>query len=253
MRILYILGSTRSGTSALRNAITTTRFAGYGEGHLVPLLKDYLEATRKHKTDGLGASEAGTGIHQLRRDVFLRHIFHGYERYLVGQLKSEDVLDKTPTVEPIRMVPQLARYHAKALFVHCSRRHVDNVLSKLRKFPDITLERACREWAGCHVAWLENRLELGDNKLELENRELATEPDTVAERLGSYLELDTEEIEAIADKLSNGRPEQTSDRDVGDFVPIEETGWSEEEQDLVRSICGPVGARLGYGFDRFWA
>ena len=36
--ILYILGSTRSGTSALRNAIAGTRYKGFGEGHLVPIL-----------------------------------------------------------------------------------------------------------------------------------------------------------------------------------------------------------------------
>lgn len=253
MRILYILGSTRSGTSALRNAIARTRFAGYGEGHMAPFLHDLFDRLEFHRTQGLGADVKGTGLSHVRRDVLLRHLVHGYERYLVGELKSEDVLDKTPTVDPIRLAPQLNRYHEAPLFVFCARRHVDNVLSKMRKFPDTNFEKACREWAGCNETWLNVRQQLDGNALELEHRQLATEPESVAHKLADYLVLDAPETATLASQLAHGRPEQTSDRDISDFTAIGDTGWTRAQQNMIRQICGPVGARLGYGFETFSA
>ena len=46
-RMLYVLGSTRSGTSALRNAITRTRYKGYGEGHMEPMLAEIIAKPMK--------------------------------------------------------------------------------------------------------------------------------------------------------------------------------------------------------------
>ena len=111
VEIVYILGSTRSGTSALRNGLGETRFSGYGEGHLTPILKDIVTSVYHHKEDGVGAGVPGNGMFQLRENVLLRHLFHGYEQYLVKQVGTQSLMDKTPTISPILAAPQLNLFH----------------------------------------------------------------------------------------------------------------------------------------------
>lgn len=252
MKIAYILGSTRSGTSALRNAIAATRFKGYGEGHLAPVLQALLDNVRALKANGIGTDVQGTGLNQLRVDVLLRHFFHGYERYLSKQFSSEFIVDKTPTVVPIQLAPDLRRYHAQARFIYCARRHVDNIHSKLRKFPDQSLEQHCREWAGCNAAWLDVRDRLEGDSLFIEFHDLTHEPERTAREIGRFLELDPAETDIIAGRLAKDRPEQTTPRDITRFLRLSESEWTAQERDMIRDICGPVGREFGYGFEEYF-
>lgn len=252
MRIAYILGSTRSGTSALRNAIAATRFKGYGEGHLAPLLDALIDNVRSRKTKGLGADVQGTGLNQMRVDVLLRHFFHGYERYLTKQLNSEFIVDKTPTVVPIQLAPDLRRYHADARFIYCARRHVDNIQSKLRKFPDQTLEQHCSEWSGCNAAWLDVRDRLQGDSLFIEYHDLTHDPARIAQEIAGFLDLPETEAKIIANRLQD-RPEQTTPREITQFLRLSQSGWSVEERDTLRRLCAPAGRQLGYDFEDYFA
>ncbi len=155
--ILYILGSTRSGTSALRNAIAGTRYKGYGEGHLVPILSEIIGSVRRNGKAGLGVDVPGNGLSGLKADDLIKALFAGYEEYLSDQLHATHIVDKTPTIAPILATPDLAAYHSNAKFIHCSRRHLDNIQSKVTKFPDKSLENHAREWTDCHQAWFAAR------------------------------------------------------------------------------------------------
>lgn len=253
MQILYILGSTRSGTSALRNAMATTRFAGYGEGHLVPLLSDVLEIIETQSARGTGAKVEGTGLFNLKPNVLIRHFFHGYERYLVSQLKSEFIIDKTPTIDPIHLAPQLNMYHANVRFIYCVRRHVDNIQSKRKKFADHPFLAHCREWTACHEAWLKAKPAMNENFLEIDFYDLATNPSGVAQDIGRYLELDAQDIENLETYLLNSRPEAKANRDLTQFLKLSELDWDAEDKTAFKRICGPVGQAQGYGFESYFA
>jgi len=253
--MLYILGSTRSGTSALRNAIAETRYRGFGEGHLVPMLVDMIDTVRREKRTGIGHDVSGTGLHHLDPDALLRALFDGYERHLADELECSHILDKTPTVAPIRAAPDLATYHGDAKFIYCARRHVDNVQSKLVKFPEKRLEQHAEEWAACHAAWVDARARLdaqGQDYLELDFFDLATDCEGVAARIGAYLALDRDETDGIARYLTSQRPQAEPGRDLTRFLRLSDLPWSEEQKALFRTIASPVGATLGYGFESYW-
>lgn len=253
--ILYILGSTRSGTSALRNAIAETRYRGHGEGHLVPMLVDMIDTVRSAKRTGIGHDVFGTGLHHLDPDALIRELFAGYERYLAEEFACSHILDKTPTITPIRAAPELAAYHRNAKFLYCSRRHVDNIQSKLRKFPEVALEEHAREWAHCHAAWINTRARLdaqGQDYLELDFFDLATDCAAVAARIGGYLGLDSDETAGIARYLSSQRPQAEQGRDLTRYLRLSEIAWSDEQKGRFREIVAPVGATLGYGFETYW-
>jgi len=252
VKVTYILGSTRSGTSALRNALGETRYSGYGEGHLTPILGDILATVRRHREEGLGAKVPGNGLFMMRENVMIRHLFHGYERYLMTEIGSEWIMDKTPTISPILLAPELNVFHQEVTFLHCARRHVDNVQSKIKKFPDRTLEQHCQEWAACNQAWLQVRDRLQGNYLDFDFYDLATNPEATAQKIGTYLGLDAEEIGKMSAYLVSQRPQAEATRDVTKFLTLDDTGWSDEEKETFVRICEPVGQRLGYGMEEYW-
>ncbi|WP_226583449.1 sulfotransferase [Acuticoccus sediminis] len=253
IEVVYVLGSTRSGTSALRNALATTRFHGYGEGHLVPLLMDIISAVRRQGREGMGASVPGNGLKELRAPKLLRHLFRGYEAYLSEQLRSRHVIDKTPTIVPIEASPLLNTLHTAPRFIYCSRRHVDNVRSKLKKFPGRTVEQHAREWTGCSQAWQRVREELDGNFLALDFYDVATDPAGTGERIGHYLGLEAAEVASLSAYLTSQRPESVPGRDLTDFHRLSEMEWSAAEKEALMSICGPMGTELGYGWESYWA
>lgn len=253
IEVLYILGSTRSGTSALRNAVGKTRYKGYGEGHLVPILDDIARTVRTHRIDGLGARTPGNGLFELRENVLLRHLFHGYEGYLSSVLGSNTIMDKTPTITPIRFAPDLNRFHQAPRFIHCARRHVDNIQSKLKKFPERNLEGHSQEWAACNLAWLEVKEQLEGNYVAFDFYDLVTDQVGTTARIASYLGLDEAETAAMNEYLVSQRPQGASDRDLTQFLKLSDMSWSQEEKQRFMDICGPVGERLGYGFESYFA
>jgi hypothetical protein len=81
--ILYILGSTRSGTSALRNAIAGTRYKGYGEGHLVPILSEIIASVRRNGQIRSGRQCAGQRPVRPKAGcgrLMIRALVAGYEQ-----------------------------------------------------------------------------------------------------------------------------------------------------------------------------
>lgn len=252
IEVLYILGSTRSGTSALRNALSSTRFKGFGEGHLVPILDDLVRTVRTHRLEGLGARTPGNGLFELRENVLIRHLFHGYESYLVSVLGSQAIMDKTPTIVPIRFAPDLNQFHQAPRFIHCSRRHVDNIQSKLKKFPDRTVQQHCQEWAACNATWLEVSERLDGNFIAFDFYDLVTDQTGISQRIGDYLDLAHNEVIAVTQYLISQRPQGATDRDLTNFLKLSEMPWSDEEKADFVEICGPVGERLGYGLETYY-
>ncbi len=253
--VLYILGSTRSGTSALRNAIAGTRYKGYGEGHLVPILSEIIASVRRNGQSGIGANVPGNGLSGLKADELIRALIAGYEAYLSDQWKANHIVDKTPTIAPILAAPDLATYHSDAKFIHCSRRHVDNIQSKVKKFPDQSLENHAREWTDCHQAWFASRQRLedmGQDFLEINFHEMAADPAAAANKIGAYLDFEAEETAYVENYLLSQRPQANKDRDLTQFLKLSDMHWSETDKRRFIEITSHVGRTLGYGLERYF-
>lgn len=253
VEMLYILGTTRSGTSALRLAFKGTRFRGYGEGHLVPILTGIANLVETQHRACIEEGLRGNGLYRLDEDMLMRELILGYERYLAAHLRATSIIDKTPKVAPIRAAPFLNRFHSKARFIHCSRRHVDNIQSKLKKFPSATLEQHCTSWAQSQKHWLKAKQSLEGNFLEIEFLDLVTDQAGVSARIGAYLELEPAEVGKIATYLINERPQTEADRDLTRYLKLSELGWSDADRATFLAVCGPVGERLGYGLETYHA
>src|SRR5579862_8917444 len=97
--VVFVLGSTRSGTSAVRHAIAATRYRGAGEGHVAGLAAKLHDAVTAYYGSHQAAREQGTLLSKIPENdwhegvnVLFRQVV---EKYSPGQF----VIDKTPTIE----------------------------------------------------------------------------------------------------------------------------------------------------------
>ena len=252
VEICYILGTTRSGTSALRNALAETKFKGPGEGHLVPLLSDILAVVHKQKTSGLGANSSGNGLFRMSEYEMGISIFLGYERYLQKTYGSEFIIDKTPTIEPIKFSPYLNRFHSAAKFIHCARRHIDNIISKCRKFPEVPFDIHCREWTDCSLAWEEKKLQLHGNFIEFDYFDLVNNVNGVSMQVANYLGLSEEERSTFSNYIGIQRAEGSNETDFGRVARFSDVEWTDKDKIDFMRICGLRGLQVGYGLDYYF-
>jgi hypothetical protein len=254
IRIVYILGTTRSGTSAIRNALATTRYRGYGEGHLVEVLTDTIASVRNVARGSEAAKVQGNGVSALRERVLIRHFFHAYERYLVENLGATFLLDKTPNIHPIAHAPDLLAFHQSAKFIHCARRHVDNLQSKRRKFRATPFANQCLEWAECLRAWEKAKPQLGDAWIEFDHHHLVTDREATCARIAALLDLDAAETQKMVEYLESERPQASAPgAELDRFLKFSEVDWPDEDKDTFLKLCGPEGDRMGYGLETYWA
>ncbi len=251
VEFLYILGSTRSGTSALRNAIYQTKYKGFGEGHTVPILIAIIKEIYRAKSNP-AADVNGNALNALDAEQLISALFQAYENHQAEAVKSRFILDKTPNVIPIENAATLLRHHTRARFVHCSRRHIDNIDSKVRKFPQHPFRNHCIEWAKCIAAWQEAKVGLRGHYVDFDYYYLVNDVEGTAARIADLLELEKGEVLAMANYLKTERPQASPDRELVKYIKFSEVTWSDEDRDIFTRVCVPVGKSLGYGLESYF-
>lgn len=238
---IFILGTTRSGTSALHLALLNAlQHKGDGEGHFFESILQLLSSI-----DTIYASEAsklsGTFIHHVQKDFFIEDIFHLYAR-VYRKLLGELFIDKTPTHEAIRSAQYIHKVFPAAKVIYMQRRGIENVLSKQRKFPNTEFSLLCNEWRACIVEWRKVR-QLLTSYIQIEQFELHSNTVTVIDKISSYLDLTEAESHALKRHLSDNTIEQTSNAPPAN---IANCGFTDEENNVFLEICGGCMREEGY-------
>jgi hypothetical protein len=242
---VFILGSARSGTSAVTLALlTATRYKGYGEGHFFDVLAPLTVALYRYLPSNTEERNRLTTLSRLAPDF----VHDGLSAIMITAahhlFPDGYWLDKTPNTNMIHLAPRLLQIWPNAKFVFMKRRGVDNVASRLRKFP-YDFARNCREWAAAMEAWLSVRASLADSSIELDQATVALQPDLAADELATLLSLPPIERKRIEHLLATERVQQTGNATAGP-TPLHEMGWRPDWVEAFRQICGPMMTAFGY-------
>jgi|SRR6516162_7911118 hypothetical protein len=249
---VFVTGSVRSGTSAICWALMrATRYRGFLEGHVLDVafeLTSVIEAhfeSKKLEFPAAIAADFHLGLYSHRRfHVVAQRVLRG----LAAGYTTPFWVDKTPSLQMVRSVPILARTWPNARFIFMKRRGLENVMSRLRKFPTARFDGSCRRWASIMAEWRTVRASVPGKSLEIDQRTLLDKSDTAAELAGAFLDLGDPEVEALALQLRDLRPEVT-DPTARVLDDVSETGWSSEQIAAFRVICGPEMEAYGYTYD----
>lgn len=244
-RPVFILGSARSGTSAVTESLlAATNYEGYGEGHFFDVLAALDAALRGYDATKGGERERKTTLSRIAPE-FVADGLASIVIEAARELFPKGLwLDKTPYTHMILLAPRLRQVWPNARFIFMKRRGIDNVLSRLRKW-DHDFAHNCRDWAGAMQAWLSVRERLHGASLELDQRTLAHEPERAAAEIAALLGLSATEQARVAQMLAREHPQQTSAR-FAEATPLRDTGWDAERVRIFRETCGPMMRAFAY-------
>jgi hypothetical protein len=243
---VFILGATRSGTSALAQAVTqNTRYVGPAEGHVLDLIWALTATVDRFYQERAPerSMERRTLIAEIPASFFTDGLKHLFVELARAKFPSGYWLDKTLRPEMIRAAPLLRDIWPDAKFIFLRRDPIDNIVSGRRKFPDRSFASLCHNWADSVRAWNVVRDQIAPNGIEVDQATLATSPGDMVRGLSDLIGLTQAEADRVLQSLKVDRPERTSPvfaaRDTA-----ESAGWTSEQISTFTTICGPlIGVR----------
>ena len=233
---VFVFGSPRSGTSELGNTIASQlKLPWLGECHAAPFFTAAAKAIAEPLISENGItrfmakqSYRGLVVEETKRAYFFAH-------------GSASFIDKTPGVLMISAAPFLLECFPAAKMINIRRNGISNVLSRMAKFGG-AFERHCADWAAALNEWTKVRSQL-PHYLELRQEDMLSNPDLVAKHLAEYLQVPRLE-DGIRESLRSGSRERTG-AGLGRET-LAETGWSPEQINMFRRLCGRTMEEFGY-------
>jgi hypothetical protein len=246
---VFIVGSPRSGTSILALALLGAGYAGYGEGNFLSLLHrldDDIEAHFKV----FGSDNVDVLTTHIDKQALKADLFAVLRTHVEARISGEPWLDKTGNPEMIAAIPILRVLWPESVFIFAKRRAIENIASRLRKFPDHDFRYHCADWARNMAKWRQIRAEQPGLKfLEIDQQDIATAPSTVARSICRLLNLPSAREQTLADIFARERPQETEAGTATRLLRLEEAGWSDDRLSIFHQHCGPEMAAYGYTED----
>ncbi len=246
---VFIVGSPRSGTSILAHALLSAGYAGYNEGNFLSLLHR-LDADVDTHFEIFGSENTEVLTAHIDRQALKADLFAVLRAHVEAHITGEPWLDKTGNPEMITAIPTLLQLWPDSVFIFAKRRAIENIASRLRKFPNHDFRYHCADWARNMARWREIRAAQPDLRfLEVDQQDIAAAPAAVARAIAGLLRLPPARERMIADIFARDRPEETRAGTAARVLSLEATGWGEDMQAVFRQHCGPEMAAYGYTED----
>lgn len=246
---VFVVGSPRSGTSILTRALQAAGYAGYREGNFLSLIHAFEFQINAHfKIFGSSdpyvlTTHVDTTVLKLGVAGVLRD---GVEKLYRGK----PWLDKTGNPEMIEAIPILRAIWPDSVFIFAKRRAVENIVSRLLKFPAHSFEYHCADWTRNMNTWRRMRKTQTDLKyIEIDQRDIAEQPEETAALLADFLNMPSELAELMTGIFTRERPQETAHGTALRTLTLGQTGWSAEQLDIFHRRCGVEMHEYGYTED----
>lgn len=251
-RPVFIVGSSRTGTSVVVNALLDgAEIPGHREGHYIPIVHFLAKAAQEYHQQQTGRDKAKYSfitkipLKTVIQDV-LDMVKGRYEKEFAGK---EVWFDKSPDGPTLRALPYILTMWPNARFIFTKRRSIENIVSRLKKFLHLSFRDNCERWALSMRLWKEHRPTMSnDSWIEIDQRDIAIAPAEVAKKIGTLLELDEPKIKKIENIFSTQRPE-FSGSDEAKPLSLETVGWSAQQKEVFKEVCGAINREWGYSED----
>jgi hypothetical protein len=246
---VFIVGSPRSGTSILVSAMQNAGYFGYNEGNFLTLVRIVeMHVERFFKAQG-----------STHPRVLTSHIDQAELVFKLATVMAETAeskqqrspwFDKTGSMQMVEAMPILYRIWPSARFIFAKRRGLENIVSRVVKFPRHDFTYHCVNWAGTMAAWSRIRAEHPEVPgIEVDQRDISDAPEETARMIGAFLELDREAQGRMSATMTRDRPQETRPGSASRVITLAETGWTDEQIAIFERECGAQMRAYGYTTD----
>lgn len=249
---VFIIGSPRSGTSALIDALLSAGYKGYREGNFLQLMPMIGAMIDRHFAtfgqDGVEVMATHVDLKALKEEI--NEVFAG----VVNRLHpTPPWVDKSGNPEMMAGIPALRKLWPDSHFIFAKRRAIENVVSRMKKFSHHNFEYHCRDWARNMTAWRGMRENVPEGKrLEVDQQDMIQDPAGTAMRLAAFLDLSDERSKELETTFVESRPQQTSAGTAERVLSLSNI-WSEPERATFMKICSGEMQAFGYSYDeKYW-
>jgi hypothetical protein len=250
---VFVVGSPRSGTSMLAHLLISAGYSGFREGNFLGLLR-HIERLLGNYFNWFGTDNPEVLMSRIDREELLADIAELFRRRLEKEHPIAPWFDKSGNPEVIELIPTLVQMWPSARFVFAKRRSIENIVSRLKKFPEHPFEYHCRDWAKNMSAWRAVRAALPDLAcIEVEQQDMVKHPAVVAAELGELLGLPPDRQAGLIKIMGSERPQQTTAGSTERVMSLASTGWSPADVDLFLTHCKAEMDAFGYTLDETYS
>jgi len=246
---VFIVGSPRSGTSVLVDVLRSIGYHGFQEGNFLTILhhlnaiidRQYVWFATEDKRVMVGNIDKGDLKRRLREIV----------RTIVNEVNPQEPwFDKTGNPEMILEIPTLRELWPTAVFIKAKRRGIENVMSRMKKFPTHPFEYHCSNWAKNMAAWRTIREQIASECfIEIEQRDMIQQPEQTAQRLCAFLRVEDSKLATAARVMNMNRPQESTKGSASRTSSLAESGWTTEQIEVFLKHCEAEMTAFGYTMD----
>jgi hypothetical protein len=163
---------------------------------------------------------------------------------------KEPWFDKTGNPEMILAIPIVRELWPGAVFLFAKRRGIENVISRLTKFPGHPFEYHCANWAKNMSSWRAIREQIpAECFLEVEQRKMVQHSEDAALELCSFLGVSNSMAPVAAQVMGTHRPQETTKGSASRTCSLDASGWTKEQIETFLKHCEPEMKAYGYTLD----
>ena len=251
---VFIVGSPRSGTSILIGSLLRAGYNGFLEGNFISLAR-----VVERDVDRFFKSFYTPNPRVLMSKIDRTDLKHRLSTLIVetalAQQPSPPWVDKTGNPEMIETIPFLREMFPNARFIFAKRRAIENIVSRLIKFPGLSFDYHCADWARTMAVWRNLRdAQPATDLLEVDQREISLRPEDAAKRVGSFLEMTPLETATVLRSFTSQTPQETQVGTAHRVLTLQSTGWTGAQISSFHKFCNDEMQAEGYSNDEtYWA
>jgi hypothetical protein len=224
-------------------------YNGFSEGNFLSLIRVMDRDVDRHFRTFLRPMPQVLTAHIDREQLKL-----ALARVLVGEAIRHQPcgpwVDKTGGPDMIESIPVIWRLLPESCFIFAQRRGIENVNSRVKKFPEHPFEFHCTGWAQNMAAWRHLRATHPEiPAIEVDQRDISAEPGTVAARVAQFLRLPPDGVGFLERTYAQTRPQQTEPGSADRVLSFDDVAWSPEQKSTFQRICGAEMEASGYSTD----
>ena len=251
---VFIVGSPRSGTSILVDGLLAAGYYGYREGNFLTLMDSVAQVVDAHRRSyGSSGGEVmldHVDLTELQNDI--------YEllKTIVDRLNPDEPwFDKSGNAGMIKAIPALMEMWPSSVFVFAKRRGIENVISRLRKFPALDFEYHCRDWAHNMATWRKIRERIPTARfVEVDQRGISQQPLESAHAIGRILAISEYQIRHIYTTFLKNRPQETEAGSADRIYSLRDLTWTQAQHAVFDRHCLAEMRSYDYYLDEsYWA